>query len=104
MKKWLAAAALFIPLALAGCSHPQPVYYQPPPPPLPLREISQQGFHDGYEAARHDIAYGRPLALERHELFHHPPVPPPAFAGYRDGFRRGYDTFVNRAWAPRPGY
>jgi len=101
MKKWLGAATLFVPLALAGCAHPHPTYYQAPPPPPSFREIAQEGFHDGFEAARHDVAYRKPLAFEHHELFHHPPVAPEAREDYRRGFRNGYDTFLDRE---RPGY
>lgn len=105
MKKWLAAGTLLLCLALAGCSHPQPIYYQPPPPPPPaFREIAREGFHDGFEAARRDVADGRPLIFERHEKFHNPPVPREAYEDYRDGFRRGYDAFISRLSAPRPGY
>ena len=106
MKKWLAAVTLLLGLALAGCSHPQPIYYQPPPPPPPptFREIAREGFHDGFEAARADVADGRPLIFERHERFHNPPVPPEAYEGYREGFRRGYDEFISRMSAPRPAY
>jgi hypothetical protein len=59
MKKWLAAVTLLLGLALAGCAHPQPIYYQPPPPPPPtFRDIAREGFHDGFEAARGDVAGG----------------------------------------------
>jgi hypothetical protein len=44
MKRWFAVAALLLPLALAGCSHPHPVYAEPPPPP-DFPEIARQGFH-----------------------------------------------------------
>jgi len=100
MKKWLAAATLVVPFALAGCAHPRPVYYQAPPSPS-FREIAQQGFHDGFEAARQDLDHRRPLTFERHDLFRHPPVRPEARQDYRHSFRDGYDAFLNRA---RPGY
>jgi hypothetical protein len=98
MKKWLAPLTLsLLSIALAGCSHPQPVYYEPPPPPpAEFREIARQGFHDGFEAARRDTASGRPLVVERHPRFRKPPVPPPAWEEYRQGFRRGYGAFLNR--------
>ena len=33
MKRLFAVATLVLPLAVAGCSHPQPAPYYPPPPP-----------------------------------------------------------------------
>ena len=63
MRKLLALAVLALPLAIAGCSHPQPVVYAVPPPPPAFTEIAQRGFHDGFDAARRDMAKG--LATER---------------------------------------
>ena len=90
MKKTLLLFALSVPIALAGCSHPTVAYYQAPPPPAAYNEIAQRGFHDGFDAARRDIASGRPPNLEAHPKFRNPPVPPPAFEDYRQGFREGY--------------
>lgn len=95
MKKWLALAALLLPLSLAGCSHPRPAYAEPPPPPE-FAEIARQGFHDGFEAARRDVDHGRSPDIERHPRFRHPPVAPEAFEDYRRGFRRGYEAFIHR--------
>jgi hypothetical protein len=103
MRKALVLAALSLPIALAGCSHPQPVVYvQPPPPPPAFNEIGQQGYHDGIEAARRDIAAGKAPDVKRHPRFQNPPVPPPAFEDYRHGFREGYRQ-VFRNGTP-PGY
>jgi hypothetical protein len=109
MKTWLAPATLLLSLALVGCSHPQPVYYEPPAPPPPpppaFRAIAEQGFQDGFQAARKDVADGRPLVVERHERFHNPPVPPEGFEDYRHAFRRGYSAFLNpMPPPPPPGY
>jgi hypothetical protein len=94
MKKWLALAALLLPLFLAGCSHPHPAYVEPPPPP-DFPAIAQQGYHDGFAAARHDAEHGKPPEVQRHPKFRNPPVPPPAIEEYRRGFRRGYEMFVH---------
>jgi hypothetical protein len=94
MKKWLALAALLLPLSLAGCSHPRPVYAEPPPPP-DYTEISRQGFHDGFAAARRDVDQGKPPEVERHPRFRNPPVPPAAFEDYRRGFKEGYRAFLH---------
>lgn len=71
---WPVAPALL----LAGCSHPQPVSCAPAPPPISAGAVYQQGFHDGFEAARHDVAANRPPAFDAHPRFRNPPVPPPA--------------------------
>ncbi len=44
--------ALALPLALAACSHPQPIVYAPPPPPPAFSPAAQQGYQNGVEAAR----------------------------------------------------
>ena len=101
MRKIAILAALLFPLVLAGCSHPQPVVYAPPPPPPAFGPVAQQGFHDGVEAARRDIAKGLAPDLQRHPRFRNPPVPPPAFQDYRHGFREGYNRAMREL--PPPG-
>ena len=102
MKKALGISALFLASALAGCSHPQPVYYPPPPPALNYQAIEQQGMHDGFEGARHDVQTGRPPVFDHHEKYRTPPVPPPGVQAYRQGFRRGYEQFLHTP-PPPPG-
>ncbi len=64
------ALALFLSaIFLAGCSHPQPVYMAPPPPALSPSSVFQQGTHDGFEAARRDVAEGRPPIFDHHPRF-----------------------------------
>jgi hypothetical protein len=101
MKKLLALAALSLPLSLAGCGHPV-VAYAPPPPPAEFSAVAQQAFHDGFEAARRDVAHNVPPGVERHPRFRNPPVPPPAVEDYRHGFREGYQAFLHQA--PPRGY
>jgi hypothetical protein len=101
MKKPLILAALMLPLAFVGCSHPAPYY--PPPPPAAYTEIARQGFHDGVEAANHDIRAGRPPDFARHPRFRRPPVPPPAWEDYRHGFRDGYEQVAHQG-PPPPRY
>jgi hypothetical protein len=97
------ALALFLSaIFLAGCSHPQPVYMAPPPPALSPSSVFQQGTHDGFEAARRDVAEGRPPIFDHHPRFRHPPVPPPAFGDYRQGFREGYNQFLHQGRPPAP--
>ena len=89
---------------VAGCSHPQPVYYAPPPPPLPSAgAVYQQGLHDGFEAARHDVAAGRPPVFDAHPRFRNPPVPPTAIDEYRHAFSDGYQRFLHPG-PPPPAY
>jgi hypothetical protein len=102
MKKGLVLAALLLPLALAGCAH-RVVVYAAPPPPAEFNEIARQGFHDGFEAARRDVARNAPPDFERHPKFRNPQVPPPAIEDYRHGFREGYHAFLHRG-APPQGY
>jgi hypothetical protein len=104
MRKGLAIAVFSLPLALAGCSHPQPVVYAPPPPPPGYTEIAQRGYHDGVEAGRRDVAAGRAPDVNRHPRFRNPPVPPPAFEDYRQGFREGYRAVFRNGPPSGPGY
>ena len=103
MRKIAILAALLFPLVLAGCSHPQPVVYAVPPPPPAFGPVGQQGYHDGTEAARHDIAKGLAPDVQRHPRFRNPPAGPPD--EYRRGFRAGYEqTFPGGPPPPPPGY
>ncbi len=101
LKRFAALAALFLPLAAAGCAHPRPVVDAPPPPPA-MSPAAQQGYHDGFWAARNDIRRALPPDVRRHPRFRNPPVPPPAFEEYRQGFRAGYHAAMHPA--PGPGY
>jgi hypothetical protein len=97
MKRLLIAVAA-LPLLVftgIGCAHSAPPPYYAPPPP---GAIASQGYNDGVNAARRDMAQGRPPRVDRHPRFRNPPVPPggPAHI-YRDNFHRGYD------WAYRGG-
>ncbi|HEY2469149.1 MAG TPA: hypothetical protein VGI45_15105 [Terracidiphilus sp.] len=94
MRASLALAALALPLAIAGCSHPRPVVYDVPPPPA-YTQVAQRGFHDGFDAARRDLAKGIRPDVDRHPKFRSPPVPPPAFEDYRHGFREGYQRALH---------
>lgn len=99
----LAPLALVAPvLFVAGCSHPQPVYVAPPPPPISAGAVYQQGLHDGFEAARHDVADGRPPVFDHHPRFRNPPVPPPAIGEYRRAFQEGYSRFLHPGPPPPP--
>jgi hypothetical protein len=95
MKKILCLSALLGAALLAGCTHPQPVYGPPPPPSLNYQAIEQQGDHDGFEAARHDVETNQPPVFDHHPRYRNPPVPPPGWAAYRKGFRVGYERFVH---------
>lgn len=91
MRKLLALAVLALPFAIAGCSSHANTYYGAPPPPA-YNEIAQRGFHDGFDAARHDMAKGWSPDVDRHGKFRNPPVPPPGFEDYRHAFREGYQN------------
>jgi hypothetical protein len=108
MKKWWTFPTLLLLLALAGCAHSQPAYEPPPPPPPPpppaveFREAADQGLHDGYQAAKSDVAAQRPPNVEEQEPFRNPPVPPEAVEAYRRAFRNGYEAFLHGAPPPPP--
>jgi hypothetical protein len=105
MKKWIALAALSLPLTLAGCAHRTTVVYAaPPPPPAALSAAAHQGYHDGIDAARRDINHGLPPDVNRHPRFRNPPVPPPAMEDYRHGFREAYRQSFRNGPPPGPGY
>lgn len=89
--KRLLLAALALPLILTGCSHR--TYYVAPPPP-PGVSVGQLGYNDGYNAARNDVANNRPPSYKAHPRYRNPAVPPPAFGEYRQGFRDGYQRFL----------
>ncbi len=100
MKKWIVClAASLMPLVVAGCHHTT-VVIAAPPPPAAFNEIARQGYHDGWEAARRDVAHNVPPGVEKHPRFRNPPVPPPAFEDYRQGFREGYNGFLHQGRGP----
>jgi hypothetical protein len=100
MKNWIVLAVLASPLALAGCSHR--TYYSYAPPPAVMDDVAQRGYHDGFEAARRDVAQRRPPEMRNHQNFRNPPVPGPAVNDYRHAFRSGYDAFLHNGAPPRP--
>jgi hypothetical protein len=64
-------------------------------------EVSQRGFHDGIEGARRDFQNHRPPNVNNRDEFRHPPVQGSARSRYREAFRRGYDTGVQRIYNGR---
>jgi hypothetical protein len=105
MKIWIVLAALASPLALAGCSHNSNYYAYGTPPPAVMNDVAQRGYHDGFEAARRDVAQQRRPDMQHHANFRNPPVPRPAFEDYRHAFRSGYDAFLHNGRPEAPyGY
>jgi hypothetical protein len=96
LKKIIAVSLLSGAALLAGCSHRTVVYVQPPPGV----SIHEQGVHDGFEAARSDVAAGRPPSFAQHPRYRHPPVPGGAWGDYRNGFRDGYERFLHHGPPP----
>ena len=90
MRKVFAVAALALPLALAGCAEHERSYYSGPYAPS-YQQFGQRGFHDGFEAGRHDLSRGRRFDIDRHGDFRNPPVPGYAHREYRHGFHEGYE-------------
>lgn len=69
---------------------PPPGAWQPVEPEGSWSQAWHSGFHDGIEAARHDIDANKPPDPDRHDNFRHPDRPRDERADFRDGFRRGY--------------
>jgi hypothetical protein len=61
-------------------------------PPDEWNDIQRRGFHDGIEGARKDFDNHRRPEVDNRDEYRHPDVPPPMWAAYREGFRRGYDV------------
>lgn len=95
----LGMATCLLLVLVAGCAHPV-VVYSTPPPPAAFSEIARHGYHDGFEAARRDVARNLPPGVDKHPKFRNPPVPPPAFEDYRHGFREGYEAFLHNGRGP----
>lgn len=96
------AAALVLGLALCGGTalavHAQEGSpWQPVEPTGSWSHAWHSGFHDGIEAARHDIDAHRRPDPGRHDTFRHPDLPREERNDFREGFRRGYDMAYDHA-------
>ena len=67
-------------------------------------DVQRQGFHDGIEAARQDVANRRrPDADDRNE-YRHPPVRGRFKNAYRESFMRGYNVAISHMANNGPAY
>lgn len=97
------ATALVLGLALSGATSlaihaqegPPPGAWSPDEPQGNWSQAWHSGFHDGIEAARHDVEAGRPPDPDRHDNFRHPDRPRNERQDFRDGFRRGYRMYYD---------
>lgn len=64
-------------------------------PPDAWNDIQRRGFHDGIEGARKDFGNHRRPDVDNRDEYRRPDVPPPMWAAYREGFRRGYDVAMS---------
>jgi hypothetical protein len=83
---------------------PPPGYYNQPwtqPPSSYRDDISRRGFHDGIEGARRDFQNHRQPNVNNRDEYRHPSVSGPERRQYRDAFRRGYQTGVQRIYSGR---
>ena len=64
-------------------------------PPSEYREAQRQGFHEGIEAARHDMERHNHRDADDHSAYKHPPVERELRNDYREGFRRGYQVAMS---------
>src|SRR5579872_3567855 len=62
-------------------------------PPDAWNDVQRRGFHDGIEGAHKDFDNHRRPDVDNREEYRRPNnIPPPMWAAYREGFRRGYDV------------
>jgi len=69
------------------------------PPEDFQRDVQRRGFHEGIEAARHDVEHHRRADADDHDAYRHPPVPRGDRDAYRDAFRRGYERAMQHLMA-----
>lgn len=100
MKKAKTTLVLALGMALTGATGlavyaqgPPPGAWQPDEPQGNWSQAWHSGFHDGIEAARHDVDSGKPPDPRRHDNFRHPDLPRDQRNDFREGFRRGYRMF-----------
>ncbi len=104
-KTWLAVSALALSLGTtsglatkAYAAPASPAGFQEgrwDEPPSEYRDAGRQGFHDGVEAARHDLEQHRHRDADEHRMFRHPPVERPLVNDYRHAFREGYSRAMH---------
>lgn len=102
MKKANLAIASLLGLALMGGTavtiHAQEGGWYPEEPQGQWSSAWHSGFHDGIQAARHDIDAHRPPDPDRHDNFRHPDRPRDQRQDFREGFRRGYQMVYDHDW------
>ncbi|HMG87847.1 MAG TPA: hypothetical protein VK574_19085 [Terracidiphilus sp.] len=100
---WIAPSLLALCVVSAGALKARSLEAQPVPhisfaqdhdrwdePPSEYRDAQRRGFHEGVEAARHDMSERRHADADDHEMYKHPPVEGDARKEFREGFREGY--------------
>jgi hypothetical protein len=102
---WIAPSLLALCVASAGALKAHALEAQPFPhasfaqdrdhdrwdeAPGEYRDAQRRGFHEGVEAARHDMSEHRHADADDHAMYKHPPVEGDARREFREGFREGY--------------
>ena len=100
---WIAPSLLALCVASAGALKARALEPQPVPhtayvqdhdrwdeAPSDYREAQRRGFHEGMEAARHDMGENRHADADDHQMYKHPPVGRDDRQAFREGFREGY--------------
>jgi hypothetical protein len=87
---WMSAKAYAAPLAQPATGLYQERSWDEPPEEF--REAQRKGFHEGVEAARHDVERHNHKDADDHDAYRHPHVERDLRNDYREGFRRGYET------------
>lgn len=104
---WIAPSLLALCVLSAGAVKARALVAQPVPnasfsqdhdhdqdrwdePPAGYRDAQRRGFHEGVEAARHDMSENHRRDADDHEMYKRPPVDRDDRRAFREGFREGY--------------
>lgn len=95
---WVLGATLAAgPAMVATVAAAQEGQWEPMEPQGQWTDAWHHGFHEGVEAARHDLREGRHPDMDDHQQYRHPNVPRELRRDFREGFARGYHMVVEHS-------